>query len=858
MLPFYRLLLRLFPASFRWRFGDDMTTLFADRLREARRAGFAAVVALWIRTIGDVVAHGLRERRATRRASRASFLGTVIQDVKYALRLFGRQPAFTAVAVVTLALGIGGTTAAFSVIDAAVFRSVPYPNPEQLVRIRVESRSQDGWPYKADPSLEQLRAWMAQNQVFSRLAASNNAGALIITDDPQPARTTILETWRITEEQLALFGVSPIVGRGFGADDMREGAPDVALIGYDYWQSKYGGDGSVVGRSLHYRERFQDADQVVTIVGVLPASYWRDAKVVFPLRTSGRYQKAVGRLRPGVSLEDAQRQLTVPSTPGPRGPIRLSSLRDEAELDRNAVQLYLLSGAACLVLILACVNVAALALASAFTRQSELAVRASMGASRLRLVRQVVTESVVLSAVGGAVGLGLAWLFLDALVTTFGEGSLVPTNVRATLNPSVLMASAGLVTLTGIGTGLLPALGLSRVRLSGPLLRGGRSHGGALSRRSGQVLIAVQVALTIVVIAGAGVMIRSYLRMVSVDPGFDRGAIVTMEVAPVDQDNEAIVKAYYPALLAAIRAMPEVEAAGISNAFRMMLSDRASIASAPPLGVSTRWVTPGFLEAMGVSVRQGRLPDESDFAVLPGGVILSETAARSLFEGRSSVGALLDVSGKPREVLGVVSDLNFSAPFPSARPDVYVLNRDIGPTVASVVIRPRGRVPDLAARLDAVARSVGPLVIVDNIRTGYERLNDRVSFQRQRTVLAGSVGVIGLTLALVGIFAITAYSVRRRVHEIGVRVALGATPGRIIRATVGETCVPAAVGIIVGLTGAAVATRAIASLLFNTAPTDPVTFAIVALTFGGTACLAAWLPARRVARVDPSTALRGE
>jgi predicted permease len=474
------------------------------------------------------------------------------------------------------------------------------------------------------------------------------------------------------------------------------------------------------------------------------------------------------------------------------------------------------------------------------------------------LIRQLVTETMVVAVAGGLVGVLLAALVLEPLFA-FVSG-LVPTNARENLNLLVLVLTLAVSLGSGLLVGLVPALRLSRLQLTPGLSRASRSHGESLSRRGTQVLIAAEVALTIVVIAGAGLFIRSYLRMTSVDPGFDRDAVVAMDVAPIDQDNDAAIAAFYPALLRAVRAQPDTAAAGFCMyCFRGNAVEQLTVAGETErIRVAVRAVTPGTLEALDLSLRLGRLPEDRDLGVKPVPVVLTETAARRLFGGRPAVGAQLQGTRGAREVIGIVSDVNFQAPFESDRPDVFQVSADAHPVTTTLLVRPRASDPNVLVRLRETAQALGMPAVIDKLHTVRDRPNDRVEFAGERTLLAGALAVLSLALALVGVFGMTAFAVARRVREIGVRVALGATPRRIVLDSVLDSAVPAAAGLVVGLVGAALSTRVIASFLFKTSATDAGTFAMVSVGLGLGACLAAWIPARRAARVDPVKALAAE
>jgi len=783
-----------------------------------------------------------------------SALVLLLSDVRYAMRLMRRKAFQTILAVVTLAIGIAGVTAAISIVYAALIEPLPYSDASELVRITVDS-NRDGRPFKADPSLEQIAAWKTNAGVFADIGAAQPTGAVVITDG-EPVRTKLFETWMVTPSYFDVLGVQSVIGRSLAADDARESAPDVALIGYYAFKNRFGGDHSILGRTLHFRERGKAADNAVIVVGVLPKWFWRDVVFVFPMKRQTEFQKVVGRLRDGITASDAEARLSASVAAGPLGLVRLSSLEQESSNERNPISLYLLTGAGCLVLLLACVNVGALGLSSGFMRDHEIRIRSAMGATRGRVISQIVTESVVLAAVAAVAGLLLNLLFLDWLAGSFDE-QLLATNSRPGMNSTVLIAVTCIVVLTGIAVGIWPALRMSRVRL-GPSPTNGIAGRISSSNRAGQSVLAIQAALTVVVMIGCGLLVRSYVRMVAVDPGFDTERVISLNVTPVDQDDEATIKFFYPALLSAIRRLPSVAAAGLTTAFRTTGTARAGIEGSESSTVGMRQITPGFLEAIGVSIQQGQLPNDSDTASCNDCIVLSETASRRWFGNQIAVGQELKVSGKMRRVIAVVSDVNFAAPFVSKNADVYVLMGAIHPPATSIVVRARGRSADVAAAVTSLVSSVGPRAVVDRVRTGVGLLDDRVAAQEQKAILAAVVGLISLGMACVGVLAVTGYAVTRRVREMGIRLALGATPRAIIGRVVLGTCLPVVAGILVGCIVAFVATRVLAELLFGVAPTDLPTYGHVAGTFTVCAVAAAYFPARRAARSDPLAALRSE
>jgi predicted permease len=451
---------------------------------------------------------------------------TILQDVRYALRLLGRQRGFTVLAIVTLALGIGLSTALVSVLDAAILHPLPYPHPEQLVQVLIDSPQPDGRILHLGPSIERARTMMTAGHVFSDIAVSRNIFTPLVTDDLQPERLRGME---ITEGYLPLFGVKPLLGRGIEADDTRPGAAAVVLLGFDYWQRRYAGSPDVVGQTIRF-----DAGPA-TIVGVLPSTFsrrtaiWRPLVVTrFLLALDGAGTATDARLRTGVTLDRAARELTDLMAPGKRGrpKVALRLLLDSERRGKQIVRT--LAWAVGLILLIACVNVGGLLLARGSTRLPELAIRGAIGAGRLRLVRQLMTESLVLAAAGGIAGILTAWWSLDALVATIPIS--LPSNSPAVVNIRVLAFSVGLSLVTGVVFGLAHALSLSRVRVANGLARGARGAASQLSRRSGQILIGIEVALAVVLLAAAGLMVSSFARLLAADLGFNPDGFITLEV----------------------------------------------------------------------------------------------------------------------------------------------------------------------------------------------------------------------------------------------------------------------------------------------------------------------------------------
>ncbi|OFW08819.1 MAG: hypothetical protein A3H96_08185 [Acidobacteria bacterium RIFCSPLOWO2_02_FULL_67_36] len=784
---------------------------------------------------------------------------TLVRDLRLGCRLLLRQPGFSLVAVLTLALGIGGSTAIFSVVDAALLRPLPYPNPDRLVDIDIEVRRSNGHLSRMGPGMEDVRDWQEDGRIFSHVAVWRNAIRPAVLDGPQPERVRVLH---ISDGYLSLHGVQPFLGRGFGPEDMHRGAPPVVILGYDFWRSRFGGDRAIVGTTVRLD------NQPATIVGVLPQGFYAKSKVWRPLQPPdsvftqrGSGASTYGRMRPGIDIEEAQRTLAELTARLDReqgreaGTVRLESLYESTTAGYFTTT-KILTAAVGFILLIACINVAGLLLARGAARRPELAIRASIGAGRARLFRQLLTESVVLSVAGGAVGLLLAWISLDVLVANIPLS--LPSNSPVTLNLRVLAFAAGLSLATGTCFGLVPAIRLSGVRVTDALSHAGRRQGSALSRRGGQALIAIEVALALVLLAGAGLMIRSFSHLTAIDVGFDPESFLTMEVVPVNPDD-ATLKQYYPALVESLRNVPGVEAAGASDHVPLAGGSTMTraIVEGQRMSVNIRRFVPGYFEAVGFRLKQGRFPAASDRGA-PAPSMLNEKAAAEMFPRGSAIGRRFEVAKAEYVVLGIVGNVRHSGPLWPAEPEVYLAFGIGEARPMMITVRSREGAPALGSAVRQAARGVGPRVVVDRIRRGSDWFDDRVVTPRRRTVLLGLLGGLGLLLSLVGIFGMTAYAVARRTQEIGVRMAFGARPAQVVRTMVRDSLWPVGIGIVSGLGGAALATRVIATFLFDTRPTEPATFAAVALLLGVAACLAAWIPARRASRVDPVAALRAE
>jgi predicted permease len=796
---------------------------------------------------------------------------TTWQDVRLSLRSLRRQPAFAAVAILTLALSTGVSAALFSVIDATLLHPLPYPNPEQLVDISVEERRPDGRVSSYAPSLADVRAWNAADAGFRHIAIERSVFPNGIFDTGVPERT---ESVKVSEEYFPLYEVSPVRGRLFTAADMVWNAPGVVLISHAFWNSRFAADPAVVGRLV----RVDGAP--AEIIGVLPRGFGDKMPLWRPLQVEpGRVQSrgsgwsVRGRLVAVADATSAAARLSA-ALPGPNDAAEgtrasVSFLLTEVRAEYRTI-VTVLAGAVGVILLLACVNVGGLLLARGTARHAELAVRAALGAGRGRLIRQVLTESLVLAAIGGLAGVSLAWLSLDTIVANLP--TTLPDNAPARISGPVLAAMLATTTVTGLLFGLIPAFRLSRVRLGQVLARSGRQQATALSRRGGQALIAIEVALAVVMVAGAGLMIRSLSRLIAVDLGFDPSKMLVVEAQPVAPQHP-VYAWYYPALVDAYRRLPGVEAVGAGDSGPLGalggLTRMGSIRKPNGEDEMTvrRTVTAGYVEALGIPVLAGRTLTEADEKPGPGVVLINRAAARKWFGDAPAVGQWLGIRETRSQIVGVIGDIRAWGPRSRAeeevleayRPDsASKANPKYPPSPLILVVRPREAAPILAENLRRAATTIGPPVVFDGIRRGADMFSETINRQRQRTVLLGLLGALGMTLALVGVLGMTSYAVGRRTQEIGVRLAFGAEPGQVVRAMLGDSALPILIGLIVGTGAALLSTEVIKTFLFETSPTDPVTLALAAAVLGVVGCAAAWIPSRRAARVDPVQALRSE
>jgi predicted permease len=809
------------------------------------------------------------------------------QDLRYGIRTLRKQPGFALIAVVTLALGIGATSAIFSVVNAVLLRPLPFPEPDRLmVYSAFEQDSRYGRINALTGSV--LVEWRNRCSSCVQMAAYIEAQLGNLTGGAEPERVRIA---RITENLFATLGVRPLLGRTFlpeeigrpssGGDDQQNNST-VVILSYGLWQRRFGADPSVIGKTVKVE------GDVCAVVGVMPEGFKfpdeADAWLPITLSPMRNDLNLIARLQPRVTPAQAQAELTTlaqrlqqeASQKNRTLHANLIPLQEQIVGDvRSALLIFL--GAVSFVLLIACANVANLLLARAATRQKEMAVRAALGASRLRIIRQLLTESLLLALAGGVLGLWLASRVLELLVAFAPQG--VPRLTAIKIDPWVLGFTLLLSILTGIIFGLAPALQASRLDLNTALKEGGaRGKGSESHHRLRSLLVVAEVSLALVLLIGAGLLLKSFTRLRETKLGFNPDHVLTASVSlpQADYPTTAKVKTYAQQSLARLAARPEVQAVGVVNSLPLShagMSIRGSLfvegesKDRPPVGASKVAVSDDYFRALGIPLLQGRAFNERDTANSPGVLIISESLAHQLWPNESALGKRIDINlpGETwREVVGVVGDvrqLSLKTPLAAAHYEPYAQASDelhwfVGEI--TFVIRTTAEPQNFIATLRSELQTVDKELPLHNVATMEQVVAQQVTDPRFYTLLLGSFSALALILAAAGIYSVISYSVTQRTHEIGIRLALGARAGDVQRLIVGQGMTLALLGVTLGLGGAFAATRLLRGLLYDLSATDPLTFAGVALLLALVALLACWIPARRATKVDPLIALRHE
>jgi putative ABC transport system permease protein len=794
----------------------------------------------------------------------------LLQDLRFGARMLLKQPVFTLIAVITLALGIGANTAIFSLVNAVLMRPLPFAEPERLVWTWGEFSGGN----QGSTSPPDFLDYRAQNRSFEELAAMVFY-SFNLTGTGEPDR---IVGSMVAANFFQALGVELVQGRGFLPEEERSGPAQVAIIGQGLWQRRFGGDPQIIGKTITLNGRSH------TVVGVAPdatrvlqeAEIWTPLNFEDPEMKIRRFHflRAIGRLKSGVTLQQAQadidsvcaglEKLYPESNKDWR--LRLVPMR-EFLVGQTQRPLYILLGAVGLVLLIACANVANLTLAQAARRQKEVALRHALGASRMRLIRQLLTESALLSVIAGALGLFLAWWGADLLLALAADS--VPRVGEIALDNRVLGFTLLVSLLTGAVFGLAPALQSSRPDLNETLKEGGKG-GGSSSRlgRARNALIVVEVAMALVLLAGAGLLIKSFHRLQAVDPGFDPRNLLTMRLfLPQSKYAEPQRRqAFFEQVLQRIGALPDVQAVGTSTWIPMLGGgDTYFTIEGRPFPDPNRKVTAfnpmvshDYLRAMKIPLVKGRHFSEPETKEERSKtVIINQAFARAYFADDEPLGKRLIIDmGEPWtcEIIGVAGDTTQFALDFSALPTMYMPSIRAG--VAAVVVRASGDPMALTASVRAAVREVDRDQPIANIRSMDQILSNMTGDARFRTLLLGVFAAVALLLSAIGIYGVIAYSVAQRTREIGIRLALGAQGRNVLGLVIGQGMRLALIGVGVGVIGAHALTRVLSSLLFNVSATDPLTFVGVSTLLALVALLACYVPARRAMKVDPMVALR--
>jgi len=809
-------------------------------------------------------------------------LETLFQDLRYGARVLIKHKAFTTVAVLTLGLGIGANTAIFSVVNELLLRPLPYRDASTIVTVwEVSPRGR----HQNTTSPSNFRSWLEQNTSFQSLAAFTDQ-RINLTGDFEPEELSVK---LVTLPFFQTLGVDPILGRTFAPGDDEPDKRSITVLSYGLWQRRFGGDPAIVGKQIKLN------GLPVSVIGVMPPNFQfhiqqrsgtgRPAELwsVLPIKQLGDYGRflgAVARLKPGVSAKQADAEMrTIAARRSADDPAH--NLNFSAEVLPLREQFYgnvrrplwLLLGAVGFVLLIACANVASLLLSLATAREKEIALRAALGARRSRIVRQLLTESLLLAGLGSVLGLGLAWLGIKGLILISPQDLVNLQSVG--LNVPVMLWTLLIAVITGVLFGLTPALHLTRLNLNDSLKEGGKGEGGQTSnRRMRNVFVVSEIALAVVLLAGAGLLVKSFIKLQQIDRGFNTDNVLTMVVRLPDYkySKDPQVIAFFRQALEHIRSLPGVRAEGIVN----YLPFYGGLGSAtgftvlgrptPPPGqepsTNVRVADDGYFEALGIPVLRGRNFSQTENIQPRRVVLINEAFARKYFPGEDPIGKTVDVAmfdqPTPTEIIGIVGNVRYESLIDDYEPYVYFAHPDLTYSFMTLVIRTDGDPAALAPAVQREIRSLDPSQPVSDVRTMNQVMSQTLSRARFNTLLLALFAGLATVLSAVGIFGVMNYSVALRTREIGLRLAIGAQPRQVLLLILKQGFVLTAIGVIFGLAAAFALTRLLSGLLFGVAAVDVSTFATISLLLVLVSIAACYVPARRAMKIDPLQALRYE
>jgi len=823
-----------------------------------------------------------RVKEESRDVRGVRFFEELGQNLRYAMRLLAKNPGFAAVAVLTLGLGIGANTAIFSVVNAVLLRPLPFENPDQLVMIWQTNPQKGIFQDLVSPT--NLNDWQQQSHTLRQIAAFNPRGfSLTGTGEPEQLPGTF-----VSVDLFPMLGANPLLGRNFLPDEGRPGANRSVIISFALWQRRFGGDPNLLGKTLTLN------GAIYTVVGIMSAKFQFPIQGQFPIPVSeiwapqaidpapinrgNRDLFTIGRLQPGVSIEEAQADMAniaqrlaeqYPDTNRGMG-VHIVGYHQQLTGNLRPALLVLL-GAVVFVLLIGCANVANLLFARAATRQREFAIRTALGAGRSRLMRQLLTESVLLSLLGGALGLALALWNLNAIVAALPPH--MPRAAEIQIDWKVFVFTFAVAVMTGVICGLVPALQASRLNLNEAFKEsGGKGTGGFVRHRVRSLLVVTEVALALVLLVGAGLLIKSFHRLQQVSTGFNPENVLAVPInIPQSRYPDGNARAaFVNRIMEKLKAMPGVQAVGAVTTLPLSgeYSSRSFIVEGQTFSPEDRNVaymraaTPDYFRVMSIPIVKGRGFTEQDHTDAPTVVIINETFGRLYFPNEDPIGKRVispaSSDGIPMTIVGIVGDVRNGGPEDEPRPEFYYSYFQNQIPFLVMAIRtanePAGLIPAVRREIWSEDKDL-PL---SSIYTLEQLLNKTTAERRFNLLLLGLFSGLALVLAVVGIYGVVSYAVTQRTHEIGLRLALGAQHGDVRKLVIRQGMIPVVAGIAIGLSGALALTRLMKSLLFDVSATDPLTFVGLSLLLIVVALVACWIPARRATKVDPLLALRYE
>jgi len=864
----YRALLFAYPAEFRHEYASEMEQLFAQRLASEPR------LRVWLDTLRDIAVTAPREH-----------LHILAADLRYGSRIIAKSPGFTAVALLAMALGVGATTAVFSLINAVLIRSLPYADPQRLVYVWMPIPRLKQLPPEMGPSSPDFYAWQQASHSFSDLTIFDQRRFTLV----RPGASRHVGGAAVAGNFFHTLGAAPELGRVIGADEDQPGHEHVVVISDSLRRSLFGDDPSVLGRTLQLDR------EIYTVIGVMPPAFayphatdfpysdqdipatelWIPAALTAQQKTdfnANSWGIVIGRLRSGVPLKQAQVEMSaiearidpVLHPPFLQGCTALLRPFIDTAVGPVRPLLWLLVGAVSFVLLIASSNVANLLLARAAGRVHEMGVRTALGADRARLIRQMLTEAVMLALGGGALGAGLA-LAIVRLVVSVHPGN-IPRLDETSLDARVLLFTAAVSLLTGIAFGLLPALAASRIDVSALLKQGGNKGVAGTSNRLRNGLIVTEVALSVILLAAAGLLIRTYLKVQSVDTGFAPSTL-SMTLALDDRyDTPQKIDSVLKIVIGRVTSIPGVASAGLTNA--LPLSRRESIATFEIRGhtvnkdetVNARSATVPYFQSMEIRLLEGRFFTDDAVPGHPSEMLVSESFAKSYFPGERAVGQQMRFDSKEpwHTVVGVVADVRHTSLEATPRPTAYGPLFQSPQSPASLTVRSSIPPQQLSSSIRQIVRGIDPAIVPDHTSTMRGLITEAASGRRFQTIALTAFAGVAVFLALVGLYGLMAYAVKQRTAEIGIRIALGASPSQVLGMVISKGLALTSAGLALGLAGALAVTRLGTRWLYEVSPADPITFLLVPALILAVALGACLIPAWKATRIDPVTALRYE